>query len=156
MRIRRFTEGDELALLPVFLSSLLNIASRDYTPEQIAAWASAASDQAHWLCRVKALHPFVVEVGREIVGYADVQPDGYIDHFYVSGAWAGKGVGTLLMKRIHEEARLSGVTALTARVSKTAEPFFLRQGFEIVQRTAAVRCGVRLPNALMRKVLNRN
>ncbi|MDN0122024.1 GNAT family N-acetyltransferase [Yersinia aleksiciae] len=29
---------------------------------------------------------------------------GYIDHFFVSKAYARQGVGTLLMNRIHEEA----------------------------------------------------
>lgn len=39
MKIRRFMYGDELPLLAVFISSVRGLAIRDYTPEQIDAWA---------------------------------------------------------------------------------------------------------------------
>lgn len=78
---------------------------------------------------MRDLRPFVVEVEGEIAGYADIQPNGYIDHFFVSGAYPRQGVGTLLMSRIHDEAKLLGISELTADVSKTAEPFFLHCGF---------------------------
>lgn len=102
---------------------------------------------------MKALRPFVVEVDGEIAGYADVQPNGYIDHFFVSGAYPGQGIGTLLMNRIHEEARQRGIGELTSNVSMAAEAFFLRHGFHIVGRGFPVCRGVTLQNALMRKYL---
>lgn len=99
------------------------------------------------------MQPFVAEQGGEIVGYADVQPNGYIDHFFVSGRHARQGIGQRLMQRIHQEADALGLTELTSHVSKTAEPFFLRNGFEVVERQLPVRRGVVLQNAVMRKVL---
>ncbi|ROR15057.1 GNAT family N-acetyltransferase [Erwinia sp. JUb26] len=153
MEIRRFRNGDESALLRVFFSSIHNIASADYTPEQIDAWAPKDRDPQLWASHISQLRPFVVEVEGEIAGYADVQPDGYIDHFFVSGSYPKQGVGTLLMKGIHEEAERLGLTELTSNVSKTAEGFFLRHGFHVVERGFPVRRGVTLQNALMRKVL---
>lgn len=102
---------------------------------------------------MRTLRPFVVEVDGEIAGYADVQPNGYIDHFFVSGNYPGQGVGTLLMNSIHGEARQLDIDELTSHVSKAAEVFFLRQGFQIVERVFPVRRGVVLQNALMRKKL---
>ncbi|HGY1166332.1 TPA: GNAT family N-acetyltransferase [Citrobacter braakii] len=154
MEIRRFKNGDEAALFRVFLSSVHNIASRDYTPEQIDAWAPADIDQELWASHMRTLRPFVVEIDGEIAGYADVQPNGYIDHFFVSGTCPGQGVGTLLMNRIHQEARLLGLNELTSHLSKTAESFFLRHGFYLVKRKHPVRRGVTLQNAVMRKELN--
>ena len=153
MEIRRFKEGDEAALFDVFLSSIRDIASQDYTPQQIAAWASEDIDPEKWSTQMKTLRPFVVEVDGDVAGYADVQSDGYIDHFYVSGKHAKQGVGTLLMSRIHQEANILGLDELTANVSKTAECFFIRQGFHVVERGFPMRKGVILQNALMRKVL---
>lgn len=155
MKIRRFRNGDELALFHVFLSSIHDIASRDYTPEQIEAWASKDIDPQKWSDCIRSLQPFVVEIDGKIAGYADVQSNGYIDHFFVSGAYSKQGVGTLLMNRIHEEARLLGLNELTSNVSKTAEPFFLRHGFYVVKRGFPVRRGVTLENALMRKDLTK-
>ena len=102
---------------------------------------------------MRELRPFIVEVDGEIAGYADVQLNGYIDHFFVSGTYPRQGVGTLLMNTIHEKARQLGVYELTSNVSKAAEAFFLRHGFHVVERGFPVRRGVVLQNALMRKKL---
>ncbi len=153
MVIRRFRLGDEMALFRVFFSAVHEIASRDYTGEQVNAWASADTDSELWAEHIRNLCPFVAEVDNEIVGYADIQPNGYIDHFFVSKAYARQGVGSLLMNRIHEEAGLLDIDELTANVSKTAEPFFVLQGFQAVERRFPVRGGVTLPNVLMRKKL---
>ncbi|HGE7990712.1 TPA: GNAT family N-acetyltransferase, partial [Salmonella enterica] len=105
MKIRRFSNGDEISLFRVFFSSVHTIASHYYTREQIDAWAPADIDLERWANHIKELQPFVVELDGEIAGYADVQPNGYIDHFFVSGTYSRQGVGTLLMNCIHEEAR---------------------------------------------------
>lgn len=44
MELRRFVDGDEIALLYVFLSSVRKIALYYYTHEQIEAWASTDID----------------------------------------------------------------------------------------------------------------
>lgn len=153
MKVRRYREGDEPALLQVFFSSIRDIASRDYTSEQIAAWASEDRDPQLWASRIRQLQPFIVEIEGEIAGYADVQSNGYIDHFFVSGKYPKQGIGTLMMNAIHVEANRLGLKELTSNVSKTAEGFFLRHGFHVVERGFPVRRGVTLQNALMRKEL---
>ena len=153
MRIRRFRAGDEPALLRVHFTAIHEIASRDYTPEQIEAWAPEDLDAELWAQRVRGINPFVVEHDNEVVGYADVQPSGYIDQFFVSGTHARQGIGTLLMDRIHEEAQELCLVELTSDVSRTAEPFFARYGFRVVERRFPVRRGVKIPNALMSKKL---
>ncbi|WP_412480940.1 GNAT family N-acetyltransferase [Azonexus sp. IMCC34839] len=153
MEIRRFRLGDEKELLRVHISAIHILSSRDYTPEQIEAWAPADLDADLWVNRVREIRPFVAEIGNDIVGYADVQQDGYIDQFFVSGTHARQGIGTRLMARIHDEAMSLGLTELTSDVSKTAEPFFALHGFQVVERRFPIRRGVTLQNAFMRKVL---
>lgn len=153
MEIREFKPGDEAALFRVYYTAIHKIASRDYSHEQIAAWAPADFDMDHWGNRMRQLCPFVAELGHEIVGYADVQPDGYIDHFFVAGAYPRQGIGTQLMLRIHQKAKCSGLTELRANVSKTAEGFFALHGFHVAERRFPVCRGVPLQNALMRKKL---
>lgn len=153
MIIRQFKNGDEIALFRVFFSAVHEIASRDYTREQVEAWASTDIDQELWADHVRCLRPFVAEIDTEVVGYADIQSNGYMDHFFVSSAYSRQGVGTLLMKRIHEEAKLLCISELTSKVSKTAEPFFVLHGFHVVERGFPIRRGVTLQNALMRKNL---
>lgn len=153
MHIRRFRPSEDRALFEIFHSAIHRVASRDYTPEQINAWAPVDLDQELWRHKISDIKPFVAEMNGRIVGYADVQLSGYIDHFFVSGYHQGQGVGRLLMSTIHNEATNLGLTELTSNVSRTAQPFFEKFGFYIVeQQTPEVR-GVVVPNARMRKVL---
>ena len=153
MLIRAFRIGDEPDLHQVFHSAIHGIAIRDYTPEQVDAWAPQFVDLALWADRMRGIAPFVVEHDGKPIAYADVQPAGYIDHFFVSAPFARQGVGSKLMHRIFDEAALKGINVLTSNVSITAQPFFKRWGFSIVEeRRPAVR-GVVIPNAFMRKEL---
>lgn len=153
LAIRAFREGDEPALLAVHRSAIREIAARDYTPAQIAAWAPDEVDWAAWQARMHHNRPFVAWLGDAVVGYADLQPDGLIDHFFVSGAHPRQGIGARLMAHLHEEAARRGLASLHADVSATAEPFFAHWGFVVQQRQQPVRRGVTLHNAHMRKVL---
>jgi putative acetyltransferase len=110
-------------------------------------------DAEAWGEKIRSLHPFVAELDGDIAGYADLQPSGYIDHFFVSGENPRRGVGNALMAKLHESAQRQGIPVLTADVSLTAEPFFARHGFVVVERNLPIRRGVVLQNALMRKHL---
>ncbi len=155
MQIRRFVQGEEADLLAVHYSAIHQIASRDYTQEQIEAWAPQDIDPLVWAQRIRAINPFVVEVAGSIVAYADLQEDGYIDQFFVSGAHPGRGLGTGLMRHILNEARSRGLSELTSDVSRTAQGFFSRFGFQIVEQRMPVRRGIVIPNALMRLALKK-
>ncbi len=76
------TQMSAMTLFRVFFSSVHTIASHYYTREQIDAWAPADIDLERWANHIKELQPFVVELDGEIAGYADVQPNGYIDHVF--------------------------------------------------------------------------
>ena len=80
MHIREFQLGDEAGLYTVFLSAIHELASKDYSPEQIEAWAPASFNPELWAKRMQGIRPFVVESHGKRVAYADVQPTGYIDH----------------------------------------------------------------------------
>lgn len=153
MEIRLFRAGDEHALHSVFLSAVHELASKNYTPEQIQAWAPRDLDQGLWADRMQGIRPFVVVASGEIVAYADIQSSGYIDHFFVAAAHARQGVGSMLMEHIHKTARERAIRSLTSGVSLTAQPFFEKFGFAIVEQRMPVIRGVVVPNARMRKTL---
>jgi putative acetyltransferase len=153
MLIREFRAGDEPELYDVFFSAIHEIAIRDYTPKQVDAWAPKSIDPNRWAHKMRAIAPFVVEHDGKPIAYADVQPSGYIDHFFVSAPFARQGVGSMLMQRIHDTATFKGISVLTSNVSRTAQPFFRRFGFAIVEEREPAIDGVVLPNALMEKTL---
>jgi putative acetyltransferase len=153
MHIRRFQPSEELALFEVYYSAIHLIARNDYSEEQLNAWAPSDLDRELWVNCINRINPFVAEIDGKPVGYADIQQNGYIDHFFVSGHHSRQGIGKALMQVIHSEAKRLNITELTSNVSQTAQPFFERFGFVVVERKKSVIRGVELRNASMRKEL---
>jgi putative acetyltransferase len=153
MQIRRFNPGEESTLFDIYYSAIHLIARLEYTEAQTNAWAPANLDRDLWVKRIRGINPFVAEVDGVPVGYADVQENGYIDHFFVSGWHPRQGIGKSLMAVLESEARRMGLAEMTSDVSRTAQPFFQNFGFEIVEQRVPVIRGIEVPNALMRKVL---
>jgi putative acetyltransferase len=151
--VRAFQPGDEPALRAVFASAIHGTARRDYSPLQLDTWAPLDYDAPAWALRMQGIAPFVALVFDRIVGYADLQPDGYIDHFYVAAEAGGQGVGGLLMRRLLAQAQALELQELTSHVSLTAQPFFAHVGFEIVEHRVVDVRGVEMRNAAMRKAL---
>ena len=102
---------------------------------------------------MRGIAPFVAEEDGRIVGYADVQADGYIDHFFVAAAAGRRGVGSALMRRIHAVAAARGLTTLHAQVSLAAQPFFGKWGFVVEAEQEVEANGVIFRSARMRKTL---
>jgi putative acetyltransferase len=153
IEVRLFQPGDEGALLGVFRSAIHQIAVRDYSAVQVEAWAPAELSVEEFGARVRKNRPFVAVLGLEPVGFADVQADGYIDQFFVSGYLARRGIARLLMDRVEKEAAGRALRQLHSHVSLTAEPFFASRGFCVAERCHVVLRGVPFQNALMRKAL---
>lgn len=153
LHIRPFLFDDARALRDVFHSSVHQLARQHYTAAQLQAWAPTEYDAAQWAERLRANRPFVAEMDGRIAGFADLQPSGYIDQFFVAGACAGRGVARALMARIHQAAQQAGMPRLWADVSFSAEPFFRRSGFAVEARQQVEVRGVVLANARMGKAL---
>jgi len=151
VRIRRYQEGEEAALFDVYYSAIHLVACRNYTPEQVEAWAPRDLAPDLWRNRIRGIKPFVAELEGQLVGYADLQPNGYIDHFFVSGNHPRKGIGSELMRHLLAEAEAQGIPVLTSDVSRTAQPFYESFGFTVVEHRFPQLRGVVLPNALMRR-----
>lgn len=153
VQVRAFRDDDPSALHDVFYSAIHGTASANYTQEQVDAWAPAEVDQASWAERMRGIAPFVAEEDGRIIGYADVQADGYVDHFFVAASAGRRGVGSALMRQIHAAAAERGIGALHSNVSITARPFFEKWGFVVETEQHPVARGVTMTNYLMRKAL---
>ncbi len=152
--IRNSRTGDEAALRALFHAAVHSLTAHHYNAEQRAAWAPAEHDVVQWAQRIQGNQPFIAEAaGNVVAGFADLQPNGYIDMFFVAPAFAGQGVAHALMAHVHAQAAQRGLRRLWAHVSLTAEPFFAAQGFGVEERQAVERAGVVLHNARMGKAL---
>ncbi|CAH1544208.1 GNAT family N-acetyltransferase [Vibrio rotiferianus] len=155
LEIRRFESGDEETLRTLFYYTVRKICINDYTDAQVSAWAPNIYVAEDWNKKIALLNPFVVLLDGQVVGYADLQPDGYVDHFFCHWQHQGKGVGTALMQQLIAEGARNFNHRLYANVSLTAKPFFERHGFIVAKQQSVDIRGQTLTNFLMEKDLNK-
>jgi len=133
MTLRPFRPVDAPALLRLCKDTIRRVNSRDYDPEQIAAWASDEIDPALWASRFEGRFACVAEVEGTIAGFVDMTPDGYLDRLFVLSDHQGQGIATSLMHEVLAEAMRLRLPKIEVQVSLTARPFFEKHGFLVVE-----------------------
>lgn len=151
LSIRKFQNGDELALREIFFNTIRNVNIKDYSEEQVQAWAPDDYDHSEWYKRISTIKPFVAVLNNEIVGYTDIQDDGYIDHFFCHCNHQGKGIGKTLIQMLFAEGQKKGIKRLYSHASITAKPFFEHFGFKEVKKQQVKIRGQVLTNYVMEK-----
>lgn len=145
-----YKEGMEQDLWEVFYTAIRLGCAGHYTSAQLQAWAPDEFNLQVFAEKMHSLQPYVARLSGKIVGYADLQSDGYMDHFYVHGAHQGFGVGSRLMARIMSEGR--SFPRLYSNVSHRARPFFEWYGFKVTKKQLVEIRGECLENNAMELV----
>lgn len=155
MHIRPFRLGDEARLAVIFHSAIHGIAARHYSPDQVQAWAPQVPDPSRFLARATDGRILLVAVDEhdEPLAYGDVEADGHIDHLFCRPDVAGTGVTARLYAALEAAARARGTALLFTEASEPAKRFFLKQGFEVIERRDFEISGVRIHNFRMEKRL---
>lgn len=151
--LRRFRPEDLPALVALFRDTIRRVNIRDYTREQVIAWAPDAVDPARWGTLADRF-TIVAESDGVIVGFTDLEPDGHLDRFYVHADRQRLGVGRVMLAAVVEEARRLGLGRVYSEVSITARPFFESQGFVVLARQEVEVRGERFVNYRMERRLD--
>ena len=154
VEIRQYQKGDEIYLKEIFFNTIRQINIKDYSLNQVVAWAPEEYDKTQWQSRIQAISPFIAVIDDKIVGYSDVQDDGYIDQFFCHSEYQGKGIGKTLMNTLFDTANQKGLTRLYSHVSITAKPFFEHFGFKLVKPQQVEMRGEVLTNFVMEKIMS--
>ena len=152
--IRPYKEEDAKFLVSIFFNTIHKINAKDYTPEQINAWApTSIIDFESWDKKWQKLPPISATLDHKIVGFAEFEENGHIDCFYCHHEYQGCGIGSALMNAIESKARRIKVNKLFAEVSITARPFFEAKGFVTIKEQSVKIREIALTNFLMEKIL---
>lgn len=150
--IREYKEDDAPITWELFYNTIRKINSRDYSLSQVQAWASDKLDMAVWRKRMSGISPYIAELNGQVVGYADLQDDGLIDHFFCHAEYQGIGVGRALMEHILATGNAKGISRFYSEVSITAKPFYERFGFQVDKEQLVEMRGQKLTNFVMVKL----
>ena len=151
INIREYQSDDVAITWDLKFSTIRKVNIQDYTEAQTQAWAPDNFDMALWQKRVHDMKPFIAEINGQVVGFADLQKEGYIDHFFCHSDYQGIGVGKALMQHILETGRANGVTCFYSHVSLTAKSFFEHFGFKEVKQQQVNINDQQLTNFVMEK-----
>lgn len=152
--IRSYSEADVTSLAAIYFYAIHNVNTKDYSTEQVNAWAPSTSLEIDgWIKKWKNLPPIVATINDTVVGFAEFEDNGHIDCFYCHHEYQGCGVGSALMKEIENRARELKVNKIFAEVSITARPFFETKGFIVKKEQSVIVRGVALTNFVMEKIL---
>ena len=147
MELRRYESSDCKEVAELFYNTVHIINAKDYTKEQLDVWATQEVDLEKWNQSLQG-HYSVVAVDNEIiVGFGDIDKDGYLDRLYVHAEYQRKGIATVICKQL--EQAVEG--KITTHASITAKPFFEKRGYRVVRKQEVERRGIFLTNFVMEK-----
>lgn len=156
--LRHFRQGDETHLPDIFRAAVTALGPRDYGAAQVAAWAGLAPSPAAYRERAEDGRCCIVAVDpaspARPVAYADIEPDGHIDHLYCAPAAAGQGLAGRLLETLEDQARAWGLARIFAEASETALGAFRLRGFKVLRRRELVVAGVAIHNHAVEKKLS--
>ncbi|MWV44376.1 GNAT family N-acetyltransferase [Paenibacillus sp. HJL G12] len=157
MNIREWEERDTDEMVELFYHTVHMVNSRDYSLEQLNAWADLAEKgerKIAWLLSFRGRIAYVAEDDGIIAGFVDMTSEGYVDRLYVHQAYQRRGVASALLGKVEREARNLQIGRLWTEASVTAKAFFERKGYCVTEEQRVLRKGIPLTNYVMIKTLN--
>lgn len=146
MFLRPYRPEDCPVLARLFYETVHTVNARDYSPQQLDAWADGKLDLQAFNASLLAHFALVAEEAGEIVGFGDMDETGYLDRLYVHHLHQGQGVATALCDAL--EAHFA-VPRYETHASITARPFFSQRGYQVIREQQVLRKGVLLTNFVM-------
>jgi putative acetyltransferase len=154
--IREMRPEEARAFLEVHHSAVRGLATADYPPEVIEAWAPWPITDEHVdfvRSNAEGEYRLVAENGGRIVGIGClVARKKELRACYVLPSASRNGVGTAILRALEHAARDQGATALDVDASLNAEAFYRSRGYEVCGRGEHVlNSGARMACLRMRK-----
>jgi putative acetyltransferase len=151
--VRRYRPTDLAGLIALFRDTVRRINGRDYSQQQVMAWAPDDIDARRWIHRFDSKEVWVADLDGAPVGFVDVARDGLIDMLYVHADHQGIGIASRLLRTVEASARARGLLRLFTEASITARPFFEHRGFRVIAPQRVMRWAQEFLNYRMDKAL---
>lgn len=130
--VRRANLGDEEGIHNAHMESIKEVCSKDYTPEQIAAWGGREYNFESKNNLIKNHHVWVVELAGSIEGYGLLfigKKVAEIGALYFTPKALGQGLGHIMVNQMKEVALSLGFKEIYLSSTKTSKKFYEKQGF---------------------------
>lgn len=151
MKIRKYKPTDCVEIVKLFYETVHTVNAKDYTKIQLDVCATGNVDTSTWNNSFLEHNTLVAVESNTIVGFGDMDNNGYLDRLYVHKDYQSKGIATDIVNELEKQVGMYGVSLFTTYASITAKQFFENQGYIVVRENTIVRNDVELTNFLMEK-----
>lgn len=156
MKLRKYEPKDINQIVSLFYNTINEVNIRDYSKEQVEVWSQRSKDLINRNDFFEKLYTIVAEEDGLIIGYGNINTDGYIDHLYVHKDFQHMKIGSKICDTLEQFALSVGAAYLTVHASITAKPFFESRGYKVLKEQQVCLNNVWLINYLMEKRLKQN
>lgn len=153
MLIRTAREADLPAAARLFHDSVHQVAASRYDAAQRRAWMPQMPGGERWHTRLMTQNTLLADDNGTLAGLLVYADDGHIDMLFTAPGHTRRGVASALYQRAEQDLRAKSIGVAYTEASLLAHPFFLTQGFEVVEEQTVERDGQSLRRYAMRKML---
>ena len=146
MIIRQYRNEDCDVVSKLFYETVHSVNAKDYTAEQLSAWANNIDSLKVRRNDLLKQHTLVAEMNGVIVGFGSIDKSGYLDLLFVHKEFQNQGIATALCNVMEKS-----YSVIKTYASITAKPFFENRGYSVVKAQEVERFGVMLKNYEMIK-----
>lgn len=154
MKIHKYKESDLQEIITLFYETIHSVNTKDYTEKQRNTWAPKTPNLSRWIPSLEEHITYVVKIDAKIIGFGDIDKNGYLDRLFTHKDFQGRGVASLIVSTLENDALSLGLKEITTEASITAKPFFESKGYIVVKKQEKEHNGMIFINYIMKKELN--
>lgn len=151
MNIRKYEKNDNQEIYKLFYDTVHNIKRKTYTKKQLDLWAKKRVDLDNWCEKFAQSYTIVAEDNGEIIGFSNINSEGYIDTLYVHKNHQNKKVATNILSNIEKYSFENNFHQIMTYSSENAKAFFEKSGYVVEEQNILIIGKEELKNYLMKK-----
>jgi len=156
MNLKQITTKDQLELKKVYFDSIQSLDEKIYSQEQKIAWSSQAWDNPIFEKSITQGKGWVLDEKGTIIAFATRYPNNRISLFYCKGKFQRKGYGSMLIKKLEDEAKKEGLDSLATEASLISYKLFLKNEWEIIRKEKVIINNIFFERYKMIKIIKLN
>ena len=146
MILRKYKPTDCKVITELFYNTVHTINLKDYSKEQVNVWATGNVDLEKWNDSFSKHYTVIAEIDDTIVGFGDIDKNGYLDMLYVHKDYQKQGVATAICNELEKAVN---TPKIITHASITAKAFFEKRGYKVLKKQQVEREGIFLINFVM-------
>ena len=121
--LRAYKPADCKALAELFYETVHSVNTKDYTKDQVDAWADGNVDLEKWNQSFLEHYTVIAEAENVITGFGDISDTGYLDRLYVHKAYQHQGIASAICDVLeHYAVRMWSKRMLQSRQDRFLNP----------------------------------